>query len=192
MSQLANVLNITKAPQPSCQAQRLTASKSLSARQQQELRAILEQGLPQVAQPYLAIAEQINASPDQVLAQIALWQEQGLIKRFGLVVKHRQLGFKANAMVVWDIADEQVDAVAKLLSSCPEVSLCYRRPRRLPDWRYNLFCMIHGTDRAIVEAQIAAIVDKFALQAVNKDILFSVKAYKQQGARYTKKGNCHG
>jgi len=164
----------------------------LSVVQQQSLRAILEQGLPHVAQPYLAIAKQLNVTEAQVLAQVSHWQEDGLVKRFGLVVKHRQLGFKANAMVVWNIADNQVDKVAQLLSSCKEVSLCYRRPRRLPDWPYNLFCMIHGTDRAIVLAQISAMSEKFSLQDIQKDILFSYKAYKQQGARYGQKGVQHG
>ena len=164
----------------------------LSLTQQRSLRAILEQGLPHVAQPYLAIAEQIGASQAQVLAQVSQWQEEGLIKRFGVVVKHRKLGFNANAMVVWNIADEQIDSVAQLLSSCEEVSLCYRRPRRLPDWPYNLFCMIHGTNRQVVLAQIEAMTEKHSLQAVQKDILFSFKAYKQQGARYGKKGVDNG
>ena len=164
----------------------------LSADQLQKLREILECGLPHVAQPYLVIAEKISATEAQVLAQIEHWQTDGLVKRFGLVVKHRQLGYKANAMVVWNIADEHVDRVAAMFSSCPEVSLCYRRPRRLPHWPYNLFCMIHGTDRSIVLAQIDAMVEKFSLQDIEKDILFSFKAYKQQGARYGKKGLTNG
>ena len=165
---------------------------ALSLSQQQELRAILEKGLPHAAQPYLVIAQKLNTREAQILAQIHLWQEDSLIKRFGLVVKHRKLGFKANAMVVWNISDEQVDDVAAQLSSCSEVSLCYRRPRRLPDWPYNLFCMIHGTDRDIVTAQIDAMVAKFSLGHVEKDVLFSFKAYKQQGARYGKKGHING
>jgi DNA-binding Lrp family transcriptional regulator len=168
------------------------STESLSSIQQQKLREILECGLPHVTQPYLNIAKQILATETQVLTQIAAWQTDGLIKRFGLVVKHRQLGYKANAMVVWNIADEHVDRVAALFSSCPEVSLCYRRPRRLPHWPYNLFCMIHGTDRSIVLAQIEAMVAKYSLQDIEKDILFSFKAYKQQGARYGKRRLTNG
>lgn len=164
----------------------------LSLNQQQALRAFLERGLPHVAEPYLAIAKLICATQAQVLAQITYWQEDGLVKRFGLVVKHRKLGFKANAMVVWNIPDDKVSEVAEKLSSCAEVSLCYRRPRRLPDWPYNLFCMIHGTDRAVVIDQIAAMTKRFSLESVQKDILFSFKAYKQQGARYGKKGDVNG
>lgn len=167
-------------------------NEDLSEEKKQLLRGILERGLPIVAKPYLHIAKQISATEAQVLSQIEHWQTDGLVKRFGLVVKHRQLGYKANAMVVWNIADEQVDKVAAMFSSCPEVSLCYLRPRRLPHWPYNLFCMIHGTDRDIVVAQIDAMVEKFSLASVEKDILFSFKAYKQQGARYGRKGVNNG
>ncbi|WP_286266839.1 siroheme decarboxylase subunit beta [Thalassotalea atypica] len=161
---------------------------SLTEQQQVKLRAIIEQGLPQVAQPYLAIAKQIDATEQQVLEQVAMWQESGLIKRFGIVVKHRQLGYTANAMVVWNIADADVEKVASKLSLYDEVSLCYRRPRRLPDWPYNLFCMIHGTDRDLVLGQIDKITNELALEDVQKDVLFSYKAYKQNGARYGKNG----
>lgn len=163
----------------------------LTVEQQLKLRSILEQGLPHVSQPYLAIAQQIDAEEAQVISQINLWHETGLIKRFGLVVKHRKLGFTANAMVVWNIPDELVEDIAAKLSSCPEVSLCYQRPRRLPHWTYNLFCMIHGMEREIVLKQISDIVEKFSLENIDKDVLFSFKAYKQQGARYMKKAVSH-
>lgn len=163
----------------------------LTLPQQKQLREILEQGLPAAPKPYLAIAEQIGINENSVRRQIEQWQQSGLIRRFGLVVKHRKLGFNANAMVVWDIPDQLVDQIAGQLSAFSEVSLCYRRPRRLPDWPYNLFCMIHGTDRAIVLKQIETIAKQLLtnnheLTEINKEILFSYKAYKQHGARYSK------
>ena len=160
------------------------SSEKLTLAQQLSLRTILEKGLPLVAMPYHQIANQMNIEYSQVIAQISLWQQEGLIKRFGLVVKHRQLGYIANAMVVWNIADKDVDAVAGRLSKRDEISLCYRRPRRLPEWPYNLFCMIHGKSRTEVELQIKTITQELALVSTEKDVLFSYKAYKQNGARY--------
>ena len=159
----------------------------LSEVKQAELRKILEKGLPLKAKPYLEVAKQINTDEQTVLNQIEQWQFDSLIKRFGLVVKHRQLGYVANAMVVWDIQNDQVDAIANELAKRNEISLCYRRPRRLPDWPYNLFCMIHGKSREQVEQQIRDITDELSLSHINKHILFSHKAYKQQGARYSKR-----
>jgi DNA-binding Lrp family transcriptional regulator len=161
-----------------------TVDMTLSCEQADMLRGILEQGLPINSRPYLAIAVQINATEQQVIQQIADWQTEGLIRRFGLVVKHRQLGYQANAMVVWDVTDADVDDIATQLSKRDEISLCYRRPRQLPDWPYNLFCMIHGKSTAQVELQIAQLTEQLALQHLSKAVLFSHKAYKQQGARY--------
>ncbi len=150
------------------------------------LRSTIEKGLPTHIHPYQVIAEQLVLTEQQVLMQISLWQEEGLIRRFGLVIKHRKLGYNANAMVVWNIPNDDMDAIALELAKCDPVSLCYQRPRRLPNWPYNLFCMIHGTDRALVLQQISQITEQLGLESIEKDILFSFKAYKQHGARYGK------
>jgi len=150
------------------------------------LRSAIEKGLPTHLSPYQVIAEQLALTEQQVLMQISLWQEEGLIRRFGLVIKHRKLGYDANAMVVWNIPNDDMDKVAQELAKCEPVSLCYQRPRRLPDWPYNLFCMIHGTDRALVLQQISQITEQLGLKSIEKDVLFSFKAYKQHGARYGK------
>jgi len=164
------------------------STEALSAIQLQKLREILECGLPHVAQPYLTIAKQILATEAQVLAQISAWQTDGLIKRFGLVVKHRQLGYKANAMVVWDIPADKVDEVGELLSLCDAVTLCYQRPRQLPEWSYNLFSMIHGQDRDTVLQQLAEIVEQNGLTGFKRDVLFSYKLFKQCGGQYVQPG----
>jgi len=164
------------------------------------LRGAIEKGLPTHLLPYQVIAKQLALTEQQVLMQISIWQEEGLIRRFGLVIKHRKLGYDANAMVVWNIPNKDMDAVALKLAKCDPVSLCYQRPRSLPDWPYNLFCMIHGTDRAFVLQQISHITEKLGLESIEKDILFSFKAYKQHGARYGKiqnkqvinQGQAHG
>lgn len=153
-----------------------------------QLRKLIEAGIPKQLQPYKVLAKNIDATEVQVITQITNWQQTGLIKRFGLVVKHRKLGYKANAMVVWNIDSEKVDAIAAKLAKREEVSLCYRRPRRLPDWPYNLFCMIHGTDKDFVLEQIKELAQELSLEHIEKDILFSYIAYKQKGASY-QRGN---
>lgn len=160
-------------------------SLQLSPEQQLDLFAAIEQGLPLVAQPYLAIAEQVGASEEQIISTINHWQEQGVIRRFGLVIRHRKLGYVANAMVVWNVADECVDDVAEILAKQKVVTLCYRRPRVLPDWPYNLFCMIHGKDRTQVIEQLDEMCQQGELADIDKKILFSNKAYKQRGGKYS-------
>ena len=173
-------------PQPST----LTESKNniinLNDAEKVALRGAIEKGLPAGLSPYQVVAKQLALTEQQVLMQIANWQEDGLIRRFGLVIKHRKLGYDANAMVVWNIPNDEMDSVALKLAKCAPVSLCYQRPRRLPDWPYNLFCMIHGTDRGLVLQQISQITEQLGLESIEKDVLFSFKAYKQHGARYSK------
>ena len=38
----------------------------------------------------------------------------GLIKRMGVVVRHRALGYRANAMVVWDVPDNELERVGRV------------------------------------------------------------------------------
>jgi len=184
------IINNVKTPSAT-----INNAEYLKQSQQVLLRAMIEKGLPTTSKPFEKIAKNLNTTPTQIINQIEQWQNSGLIRRFGLVVKHRKLGFNANAMVVWNIPDELVDMIAGQLSIFDEVSLCYRRPRRLPDWHYNLFCMIHGTDRRVVLAQIAKITQQIihensqlwhSAKDLQQDILFSSKAYKQHGARYSK------
>ncbi|HBN8045690.1 TPA: Lrp/AsnC family transcriptional regulator [Pseudomonas aeruginosa] len=157
----------------------------LAAPQRQHLRYLLEQGLPLASRPYRVLAERIGAGEDEVLEQVRRWDEDGLFRRFGVILHHRALGYTANAMLVLDVADAEVVAVGRALAHETIVSLCYRRPRRLPMWPYNLFCMIHGRERGEVERQIEALLERHALRQTPHRWLFSLRAYKQCGGRYT-------
>lgn len=148
------------------------------------LRQQLELGLPITPRPYEALAEMAGLSVSEVMAAIKQWQAQGLIKRFGLVVRHRTLGYTANAMVVWNIPDDQVRSLGQAMARSSSVTLCYQRPRRLPEWPYNLFCMIHGTDRSRVLSQLDTLIADHGLEQTPHAVLFSTKAYRQRGGRY--------
>jgi siroheme decarboxylase len=111
-----------------------------------------------------------------------------MIRRFGLVVRHHELGYRANAMTVWDVPDERVPGVAARLIELPFVTLCYRRPRRPPAWPYNLFCMIHGKDRGLVEAEVEEATRTAGLAGLPRAVLFSRRRFKQRGARYVLPG----
>jgi DNA-binding Lrp family transcriptional regulator len=146
--------------------------------------AAIQRGLPLVHRPYAAVAEQVGLSEQQVLARIGRLLESGVIKRMGVVVRHHELGYRANAMVVWDVPDEQVDELGQCLGRFDFVTLCYRRPRRLPDWPYNLFCMIHGRDREAVLERVQQLVECCALETIPHQVLFSRRRFKQRGAVY--------
>ncbi|MEO8407918.1 MAG: Lrp/AsnC family transcriptional regulator [Oxalobacteraceae bacterium] len=140
----------------------------------------LQRGLPLAAQPFA----QLGWAEADALATLSRWSRGGVIKRFGVVVRHHELGFNANAMVVWDVPDAEVSAVGRRIAGSGRVSLCYRRPRFLPHWPYNLFCMIHGKNRNEVERGIAALVEMCELGEHPHSVLFSSRRFKQCGAQY--------
>lgn len=149
-----------------------------------ELLAALQPGLPLVSHPYHALAQMLGLSARTVLDRLRDWLRQGVIKRLGVIVRHRALGYRANAMVVWDIPDTQVGAIGHALAAEAGVNLCYRRPRRLPRWPYNLFCMIHGRQREPVLERIEQLRVGLGLAAYPHAVLFSTRCFRQRGAYY--------
>ena len=160
--------------------------------QDRELIAAIQGGLPLVARPYAAIAAQLGLAEADVMTRLEALQTAGLIKRMGVVVRHRALGYRANAMVVWDVPDDQVERIGALLADEACVTLCYQRPRRLPAWGYNLFCMIHGRERDSVLRRLEQIVACHGLEKIPHTVLFSGRSFKQRGAHYVETGKQQG
>ncbi|MCQ8128956.1 siroheme decarboxylase subunit beta [Methylomonas rivi] len=149
-----------------------------------QLIAAVQAGLPIAARPYAAIAAQLALSEQDVIDRLMNLKSQGLIKRWGVVVKHRQLGYRANAMIVMDIPDERVAELGQQISRFSFVNLCYQRPRRGETWPYNLYCMIHGKSRELVMQQWAALQQSCGLSGIAFEVLFSRRCFKQRGALY--------
>jgi len=164
--------------------ERSSRSEPSLDRQDYALIAAIQDGLPLVPRPYADIGAAVGLSEADVLARLECLLDQDVIKRFGIVVRHHELGFRANAMVVWDIPDEKVDEFGRCVGGSGLVNLCYRRPRRLPDWPYNLFCMIHGKDRDAVLERLEQLRDQCGLTEFDHEVLFSKQRFKQTGARY--------
>ena len=144
----------------------------------------IQGGLPLVSRPYAEIGARIGLSEEEVMARLARLRETGAIKRMGVVVRHHELGYRANAMVVWDIPDDEVSRLGPCIGRFRFVTLCYRRPRHLPDWPYNLFCMIHGRDRESVLRNVDLLIAQCGLEQYGHEILFSKRRFKQRGAAY--------
>ncbi len=151
---------------------------------ERSLCAALEPGLSVTPRPYALLAALCNEPEADILERIAHLDTRGIIRRFGVIVRHRELGFTANAMVVWNIPDDRVQTIGHALGEQPAVTLCYQRPRRLPDWPYNLFSMVHGRDRAAVLAEIDRLREELGLTDMACEPLFSRRRFKQCGARY--------
>ena len=152
--------------------------------QERLLLAAIEDGMPLDSRPYARIAGRIGATEAAVIGMLRSLRSRGVISRFGVVVRHRELGYRANAMTVWDVSDAHVADTGRRIAAMDGVTLCYRRPRRLPDWPYNLFAMVHGRDRQAVSALVERISAEAGLADAPRAVLFSRRRFKQRGARY--------
>lgn len=144
----------------------------------------LQEGLPFESAPFEMLGRKAGLSEAMAIEMIERWLADGIVNRFGIVVRHHELGFRANAMCVWDVPDGEVGRIGRLLATEPAVTLCYRRRRALPGWRYNLFCMIHGRSREAVRMTRDDIARRLGLDRWAHEVLFSCRRFKQQGACY--------
>src|SRR3982075_2640830 len=142
---------------------------------------ISQEDLPLVERPFAAEAELIGTDEETLLAMLRSFKERKLMRRFAAVMNHRSAGYKANAMGVWAVPDEQLDEMGPRMAGFAFVSHCYRRPT-YDDWPYSVFTMVHGHNARDCEQTIDAIrvetgVEDYAL-------LWSVKEYKKTRVRY--------
>ena len=142
-------------------------------------------GLPLTAEPYQSLAEQIGISADDLMQRLQFMQNSGIIRRIGAIPNHYKLGYKHNGMTVWDIEDESIDKLGKQIGELDFVSHCYHRPRHLPEWRYNLFAMIHSKTVAGAEEQIKQITTLLGSHCRAHEVLYSTRILKKTGLRIT-------
>jgi DNA-binding Lrp family transcriptional regulator len=147
------------------------------------LLSAIENGLPFVAHPYREIAEEIGIGEEDVIHRLRRLTAAGIVTRFGCVVRHRALGYTANAMTVWDVPDTRIAEIVERFVGNPGVTLCYRRPRRPPDWPYNVFCMVHARTRSEADKVVDAL--DAAAGGIPHDVLFSTRCFKQRGAVFS-------
>lgn len=140
-------------------------------------------GLPLVARPYDALGFELGISGELVQQRLTAMLADGRIRRIGAVPNHYAIGYTANGMSVWDVADELIDELGVQVGALAFVSHCYRRPRRLPLWPYNLFAMVHGASRVEVEVDVEQIATLLGAACLQHEILYSSRILKKTGLR---------
>ena len=148
--------------------------------EERQLAARVAAGLPLEPRPFATF----GLSEPELIGTLQRWLDAGIVRRIGAVVRHRRLGYEANAMVVWDVPDAQASDAGRGLAADSAVTLCYRRARALPDWPYNLYCMVHGRERADVTQEIERVAARHGLARYPGTVLFSKRCFSQRAARY--------
>jgi siroheme decarboxylase len=141
----------------------------------------LSRGLDLTPRPYAALALRLGRDETAVISRVGVLLAAGILTRLGVIVRHRSLGFTANAMVVWNVADASEAGPA--LAVLPGVTLAYERRPVAGVWPYRLFCMIHARTRPEALEVLDAARALPELHGVDHRVLFSTRCFKQSGAR---------
>ena len=141
----------------------------------------IQEDLPLVPEPYKEIAQEVGITENELINRIQEYCRSGIIRRFGTILNHRNVGFKANAMVVWIVPEDLIKDVSKIMILFPQVSHCYQRSI-FSGWPYNVFTMVHGETKQECEKVVKAIADVVNINEYN--LLYSTKELKKVSMKY--------
>lgn len=141
----------------------------------------LQNDFPIVSEPYKAIAGEIGISEESLMQRLALMKERGVLRKMGAVLRHMDVGFKANALVVWVVPEEIMDEVAKKMCAHPAVTHCYDR-NTAPNWPYNFYTMIHGDSEEYCAKLVKQLSDETGIKEY--ELQFTEKEWKKTSMKY--------
>lgn len=148
-----------------------------------ELVRATQEGLPLCPRPFAELARRLGWSEAEVIERFRELLRRRAVRRIAAVPDHYRLGFTANGMCVFEVEEERISELGRQVGALAFVSHCYRRPRRPPDWPYNLFAMVHGRSRAEVEERVPEILAILGPACRRHDILWSTRILKKTGLR---------
>ncbi len=141
----------------------------------------LQEDLPAAQRPFTQAAEALRITDEELLEKARSLQQEGIMRRFAAVIRHRAVGFAANGMTCWIVPEERSDELGARFASYAQVSHCYRRPT-FDDWPYNVFTMIHAQSREKCEETVRKFADDVSIR--DYAILYSHTEYKKQRVKY--------
>jgi DNA-binding Lrp family transcriptional regulator len=147
-----------------------------------DLLQALTRGLAIQPRPFAVLAYEVGRSETDVLERIGALSDAGIVTRIGVILRHRALGWRSNAMVVWQVPGEDIDRAGVSLAAAQGVTLCYQRRTDPARWPYNLYCMIHARSRSEALTTLGRAAAEAGIAGLPHRVLFSVRCFKQTGA----------
>ncbi len=141
----------------------------------------LQGNLPLCEAPFDAVAEGLGCNPDELLGRLSDWRTSGVLRRVGVILQHRNMGFKANGMCVWKVDPAHVRDAGRTLASFPQVTHCYQRPRD-PDFDFDLYAMIHMGSWPTAMGVFELLQEQAGLK--NGRVLCSLREFKKTSPKY--------
>lgn len=143
--------------------------------------AAIQGDIPIVPRPYQVLADAIGIPENTLLETLQTLTDRGVIRRLGATLRHQKSGFQANAMTAWQVAEERIEEVGRIMASFRAVSHCYRRDPA-EDWPYNLYTMIHGKNEEDCRQTARKMAEKSGVDTYQ--LLFSRRELKKISMTY--------
>ena len=143
--------------------------------------SLIQGDIPITEYPYLEIAEKLGITEETLLETLKNLRDKGVMRRFGATLRHQKSGFSANAMVAWKVDENRIDDVGQKMTSCKQVSHCYRR-NPYKEWSYNLYTMVHAGDEESCREIVRNLANETSVDTYT--LLFSRKELKKTSMKY--------
>lgn len=134
--------------------------------------AQLQDAFPIEERPYDIIAERLGIGADELLDRISRLSDDGVIRRIGVSLNSKKLGF-ASTLVAVRVAPEMVDRAAKVIGDYCEVTHSYQR-----DDQYNIWFTVIAVDNDRVAGVLKEIQTTLSLNDDDVLNLPTVKLFK--------------
>ncbi|MDV7341283.1 AsnC family transcriptional regulator [Terasakiella sp. A23] len=112
------------------------------------------------SRPYLAMANDLGISEDEVLERLGRLKDDGHISRIGAIVKPGSVG--ASTLAALKVPDDRLGEVGNYINSLEEVNHNYLR-----EHEYNMWFVLNATNEAVMQNVIKRIETETGL-----DVLF--------------------
>jgi len=166
---------------PSEEKKKITETKFIATEEEKNYIRELQKDLEIIERPFLKSAQKLGITEEQLLEKVKQYEEIGVMRRFAAILRHREVGFTANGMIVWKVPDERIEEVGEKLGAFPQISHCYQRPV-YPDWPYSVFSMVHC--KSIADAEEMAKQIQKQVDVNDYKILFSSREFKKTRVEY--------
>jgi siroheme decarboxylase len=166
---------------PSEEKKKIIETKFIATEEEKNYIRELQKDLDIIERPFLKSAQKLGITEEQLLEKVKQYEEIGVMRRFAAILRHREVGFTANGMIVWKVPDERIEEVGEKLGSFPQISHCYQRPV-YPDWPYSVFSMVHC--KSIADAEEMAKQIQKQVDVNDYKILFSSREFKKTRVEY--------
>lgn len=142
---------------------------------------LLQQDLPVGKNPFARLIEKNRAdiSVNELIGNFAKLIESGIMRRYAAVLRHREAGYKSNAMTAWKTGE---NFNPEIFRQNRAITHLYLRTIYPGKWEYPLFAMIHARS----DEELKSIVNNLSDESGIDDylVLDSLREFKKTRVQY--------